>query len=56
MVKSVREDSSSGRSTKDNGPYSVQEFEDYLKSIYCDKIGFEYMHILDRKERDFIKA
>ena len=56
MVKSVREDSSSGKLTKDNGPYSIQEFEDYLKSIYCDKIGFEYMHLLNKSERDFIKA
>lgn len=24
--------------------------------MYCDKVGFEYMHILNKEERDFIKT
>lgn len=25
---------------KDNGPYTIQKFEDWLKTVYCDKTGF----------------
>lgn len=51
IVKSLREEGPD----KDNGPYTIQAFEDYLRHIYCDKIGFEYMHLLNKEERDFIK-
>ena len=40
---------------RDNGPYSIQQFENYLTSVYCDKVGFEYNHLLSKEERDFIK-
>lgn len=40
---------------KDNGPYTIQQFENYLTSVYCDKVGFEYNHLLSKEERDFIK-
>jgi len=41
---------------KDNGPYTITEFEKWLTDVYCDKVGFEYMHILNKEERDFIKT
>ena len=40
---------------KDNGPYTIQQFENYLTSVYCDKVVFEYNHLLSKEERDFIK-
>lgn len=51
VVRNLREEGPE----KDNGPYTIQAFEDYLKNIYCDKIGFEYMHLLNKNERDFLK-
>jgi 2-oxoglutarate dehydrogenase E1 component len=51
VVRNLREEGPE----RDNGPYTIQAFEDYLRSIYCDKIGFEYMHLLNKAERDFIK-
>lgn len=41
---------------KDNGPYTIKEFEAYLSSVYGDKVGFEYAHLLSKDERDFIKT
>ena len=35
--------------------YSIQDMEDYLKEVYCNKVGYEYTHLLDKKERDFLK-
>lgn len=29
--------------------------EQYLKSVYCGTVGYEYTHLLDKKERDFMK-
>lgn len=40
---------------EDNGPYTVKEFENFLTSVYCDKVGFEYTHLLNKDERNFIK-
>jgi 2-oxoglutarate dehydrogenase E1 component len=51
IVRNLREEGPE----KDNGPYTIQAFEDYLRNIYCDKIGFEYMPLLSKEERDFIK-
>ncbi len=34
---------------------SIQAITDHLKSIYCNKIGFEYMHIDSKELIDFIK-
>ncbi len=42
-------------SDKDNGPYTIKQFENYLNSVYCDKVGFEYAHLVSKEERDFIK-
>ena len=42
-------------SDKDNGPYTIKQFENYLNSVYCDKVGFEYSHLVSKEERDFIK-
>ena len=44
IVRNLREEGPE----KDNGPYTIQAFEDYLQNIYCDKIGFEYMHLLNK--------
>jgi len=30
--------------------------EDYLKNTYLGKVGYEYMHLSSKKERDFLKA
>jgi len=36
IVRNLREEGPD----KDNGPYTIQAFENYLRMIYCDKIGF----------------
>lgn len=51
MLKSLREENSD----KANGPYTIKAMEEYLQRVYCDKVGFEYMHLLSKDERDFIK-
>ncbi|HMZ40646.1 MAG TPA: 2-oxoglutarate dehydrogenase E1 component [Saprospiraceae bacterium] len=34
---------------------TLQELESRLRSIYCDKIGFEYAHIEDLRRRDWLQ-
>ena len=29
--------------------------EDYLREVYCRNVGYEYTHVLDKGERDFLK-
>ena len=29
--------------------------ERYLKGVYCGVAGYEYTHIIDKRERDFLK-
>ena len=29
--------------------------EKYLKEVYCGTVGYEYTHLLDKNERDFLK-
>lgn len=52
MLKYLREENSD----KKNGPYTIQAMEDYLRSVYMDKIGYEYMHLGSKEERDFLKS
>ena len=39
-----------------NGPYTIQAIEDYLRKIYTGKVGYEYTHVHNKEERDFLKA
>ena len=34
---------------------NAQMMEDYLQGVYCREVGYEYMHLLSKEERDFIK-
>lgn len=38
-----------------NGSATLQEIINHLEKVYCESIGFEYMHIHDAEEKDFIK-
>ncbi|MGE0284546.1 MAG: 2-oxoglutarate dehydrogenase E1 component, partial [Rhizobiaceae bacterium] len=35
---------------------TVRDLVDILRANYCDKVGFEYMHIADVEERRFLQA
>jgi 2-oxoglutarate dehydrogenase complex dehydrogenase (E1) component-like enzyme len=30
--------------------------QNYLRKTYMNKLGYEYMHLNDKEERDFLKA
>mgnify|MGYP000914634321 CR=1 FL=1 len=30
--------------------------EDYLRKVYTGKVGYEYMHVGSKEEREFLKA
>lgn len=34
--------------------YTVQDMENFLEGVYCQSVGYEYTHLLDKDERDFI--
>ena len=37
------------------GKKNLKETIQYLKTIYCGSLGFEYCHITDHKERDWLQ-
>jgi 2-oxoglutarate dehydrogenase complex dehydrogenase (E1) component-like enzyme len=39
-----------------NGPYTIEAMQKYLEKTYMNKVGYEYMYLGSKMERDFIKA
>ena len=35
--------------------FSLQEYKDYFEQVYCGAVGYEFTHLLDKAERDFMK-
>merc|ERR1719206_403733 len=36
-------------------PFTLREVEDKLKSVYCDTIGYQYMHIANHDKNQFMR-
>lgn len=48
-------DGSVGISTKIPKVWKLGKFIEYLRKVYCGKVGFECMHMLNRDERNFLR-
>ena len=37
------------------GKYPIKEVAEYLQGVYCDTVGYEYMHLNDKHERVYLR-
>jgi 2-oxoglutarate dehydrogenase E1 component len=51
----ITADGASGIADKLPKKWTLRNIIEYLEKVYCGKVGFECMHMLNRAERNFLR-